>query len=113
MAEAAVVEKEKTVAVMNLSKVGRRYSLKNGVVLVANQAVEVPASEAEFMLSVLPNGRARFPDLVDVAKMSPEAAKVKKDLMDENAKLLRENEALRAQLAPAPEPEKEVKRGKK
>lgn len=99
MPEAAVAEKEKTVSVMNLSKAGRRYELKGGIRLMPNQASEVPASEADFLLSRLPNGKARFPDLVDAAKMSPEAAKVKKQLVDENDRLRKENEGLRAQVA--------------
>ena len=104
---AEVAKKEATVSIVNLSRLGRPFYVKVGevdgkptvaVIKADNVAVEVPKSEADFLLGRLQNGRARFQDLVDASKMSPEAAKIKKDLLDENARLLKENEELKAKL---------------
>lgn len=107
-----MAEKENTVSILNLSKHGRRYDLPDGRKLLPNQAIEIPAKEAEFLLSKLASGRARYPDLADAAKLSPEAAKVKQDLLRDNAQLLKENDELRAQLA-AKDEEKDGKKGGK
>lgn len=113
MPEAAAAPKEKKVSILNLSKLGRRYDLQGGLKLLPNQVVEVPEGEAAFLLSKLANGRARFPDLVDADKMSPAAADAKKALVDDNAKLVKENAELRAKLAKAEEGDEEKKKGAK
>ena len=104
---------EKTVSIINLSKTGRRYDVRGGKVgqdkegnalyevlrvLPNQQSVDVPEESAKFLLSKLPNGKPRFPDLIDASQFRPELAKEKNEALAENARLLNENKELRAQL---------------
>lgn len=104
---------EKKVSILNLSKTGRRYDLMGGLKLLPNHAILVPAAEAEFLLSKLPNGRGRFPDLVDADKVSPEAAKVRAELITENENLRAENQALQKELEALKKDEAEPKKAGK
>lgn len=107
---------EKTVAILNLSKVGRKYHVrgqevskdKDGnivyesiVILPDQKSVEVPESSAAFLLAKNKTGRAKFPDLIDASQFRPELAKEKEAALAENAKLLKENAALKVQLKEA------------
>lgn len=109
-------DKEKTVAILNLSRNARKYQVRVGYtetkdkegntitlpavaeILPNQKPVDVPESEAKFLLGMKTNGQPRFPDLVDastfVAPRKEDAAKA----LAENEKLRKENEELRAQL---------------
>ena len=99
---------EKTVAILNLSRTNRRYDVNGGQdndgktvvlqILPNQKSVEVPESEAKFLLSTLSNGRSRFPDLIDASKFRPENSKEKEAALAENAKLMKENAELKANL---------------
>jgi len=101
-------KKAATVPVLNLSKVGRPFDVvvgqdKDGKPIVAriladHRSVEVPEKEAAFLLGKLPNGRARFPELVDASKFSPAAVRNQKELIAENVRLAKENEDLKAKI---------------
>lgn len=89
--------------VVNLSKTGRKFILKDGRALLAGASLPVDADEAAHLLGKGASGKPRYPDLLDAAKFSPnaEAAKAAKAAEAEAAKLLKENEELRAKLAEA------------
>lgn len=112
-----MADKER-VGIFNLSKLGRGYDVagfEDGKILriAPGRTVEVPAAVAAFMLGKLPNGRARYPDLVDAAKISPEATEAKEKAVAENKRLLTENADLKAQLEALAEGKKEKTGGKK
>jgi hypothetical protein len=97
---------EKLVSVFNTSKMGRRYDVPSGVEgktlsLLPNQATEVPESVAAWLLGKKANGQPRYHDLIDASKFSPETTKAKDAALAENAKLIKENEDLKKQLAEA------------
>lgn len=107
---------EKTVAILNLSKVGRKYHVrgqekgkdKEGnpiyeslVILADQKSVEVPESAAEFLLSKNANGGARYPELIDASQFHPELSQQKEAALAENAELLKENAELKAKLQDA------------
>lgn len=118
-----MAEKEKGVAIFNLSKVGRKYDVagfdagpdkpRANITLLAGRSTLVPASTAAYLLAKMPNGAPKFPDLIDAAALSPEAEKAKQDLLAENAKLLADNAALKAQLAAGKKDEPKTEGGGK
>lgn len=108
----------KRVGIFNLSKLGRGYDVpgfKEGEILriAPGKTTEVPEAAAAFMLGKLANGRARYPDLVDAAKISPEATKAKDEALAENKRLLAENADLKAKLAEYESADDKKKGGKK
>jgi len=114
---------DKTVAILNLSKANRRYEVNGGEdgegkpiklkILPNQKAVEVPEKEAVFLLSKLPSGKPRFPDLINASEFRPEVTKQKEEALAENAKLLKENAELKAKLEEQTnvKPEKERPKG--
>lgn len=110
-----MITEEKRVGVFNLSKLGRGYDVAGfnqdeTIRIAPNKTTEVPASVADFMLGKLPNGHQRYPDLVDAAKISPQATKAKDEALAENAKLVAENKALKDQLAEASKKDESTRR---
>ena len=99
MADSSKSEAKKAkVNILNLSKVGRVFVLSDGRRLLPEQSLPVSEIEATFLLEKLPKRGPRYPELVDADKFSPLSAKAK-DALEENAKLLKENEELKAKLA--------------
>ena len=97
---------EKKISILNLSKTGRRFDLKDGPggekrSLLANKSIEVDADEAAFLLGKLPSGAARYHDLVDLAKFNPQSTRAHDELLEENKALLKENAELKAKLETA------------
>lgn len=97
---------EKTVAILNLSQRGKRFTVlgldgKPMDILPGTKAVEVPAAQAEHLLGTLPGGRPRYPELQDASKVVPASnLKAERDaLLADNKKLLDENADLKKKLA--------------
>jgi hypothetical protein len=104
---------EKTRNILNISRVGRVFNVNGALkgkdangntvyetirIAPEQPAVTVPEDVAAFLLEKLPRKGPRYPELVDADKFSPLSAKAK-DALAENAKLLKENEELKAKLA--------------